>query len=125
MSPDTIVYLNSIWARANDAILVGHKEVQFRDGSIPAARCCHGNVDRWVTENPYDTIVRGWCNVGGDKYSGWLTTHSVVRSGQELFDITPIDGRSALFIEHLGTVEEFEPFLAPRFNGFAWPQGAT
>src|SRR5258708_5513913 len=90
----------------------------------PSIARCHGNVDRWVQENPGHTAVRGWVTIGTDGGTRALLTHHSVVRGEDghLFDITPLESEAIRvtmrFVPHGGNESEFillkdlfQPFL--------------
>jgi hypothetical protein len=86
--------------------------VSLSGGWTPEIGKCHGNVDRWVGDNPGCEAVRGWITYKSFGPMGvQLTSHSVVRDQRgNLFDITPVykDAlRGGTFVEDKGDPTTF------------------
>ena len=93
LEPDACRYFDWPLERMGTATEPGRRQVRFTDGSQPVAARCHDNVDRWVSENPGCSAVRGWAVLGGGAGHWRLTLHSVIQTpDRQLLDITYLDG---------------------------------
>jgi hypothetical protein len=61
--------------RAAEAVPISLRQVSFRSGDLPALHDCHGNVARWIEENPSCQAMRGWLITSGAVFD----KHSLVR----------------------------------------------
>jgi hypothetical protein len=105
-------YEKSVCTRLAKAAHITFRKVSFADGSRPLPSACHQNAEKWVTENPGATVVRGWVTYADFGVSIGLTAHSVIRDYDgQLFDITPLENEryrpGMRFVPHFGIEEEF------------------
>jgi hypothetical protein len=112
-------YLKSLGARLGERVEVPFKSVSISEWR-PMPRCCHANVDCWVSGQTGRKALRGWLIDGTDGLDGFLVVaHSVVDECGELYDITPRDGsplnpnERRWFLRHNGTTEEFDAMPKP------------
>ena len=115
-------YFAQLNARRMDAVHIQFKAVKIEDWE-PLPNRCHDNVDRWVAESLTRGAVRGWLigATGGDGSTMYIA-HSVVREGEELYDITPLNPPDLFprFLKHNGTQAEFDD-LKITWTGLFYP----
>ena len=109
-------YIASLCARLDQAVRVPFEPVSVGDWSPKVAEC-HQNADRWVEAHPDFAVVRGWVTYASFGELGCrLTAHSVVRRGDMLLDITPLEDDAARrgmhFLTHDGSEELFSAVKA-------------